>query len=241
MVSWVSPPPLLPLGSSSFSTSGFKNSIYPIILGDSIKYIDLKIEQLNTNRYSYLNNEFPLEAILVYSGKEKSDSQFVIYNGNTVVYRESIVFDENDNTRLISLTLPASKVGIQKYTVQLLPLTDEKNTSNNKKQFAVEVIDQATNVLIISEIVHPDLGMLKRAMVRQKCQLRNRPEQPAPPTPSASLTRRGAGWAHQNMQPRRQRSWADRSPHPRLRSPALRFRFSEAQKRRSQLRPVDVR
>ena len=45
-----------------FSSLTFSNSIYPIIVGDSTQYIDLKIEQLNTNRYSFLKNEFPLEA-----------------------------------------------------------------------------------------------------------------------------------------------------------------------------------
>src|SRR5690606_33918702 len=37
-----------------FSSATFKNPIYPVILGDSIKYTDLKIEQLNTNRYAFL-------------------------------------------------------------------------------------------------------------------------------------------------------------------------------------------
>ena len=44
-----------------FSTSTFKNQVYPVILGDSTKYVDLKIEQLNTNRYAFLKNQFPLK------------------------------------------------------------------------------------------------------------------------------------------------------------------------------------
>ena len=147
-----------------FSIATINNPIYPIIVGDSIKYVDLKIEQLNTNRYAFLKNKFPVEAIVLYSGGAPINSQFVIKKGEVVVYRESISFSEKDNSKTLSFTLPASKVGLQKYVAQLLPLDEEKNTTNNNKQFAVEIIDQATNVLIVSSIIHPDIGAIKKSI-----------------------------------------------------------------------------
>lgn len=147
-----------------FSVAAFKDAIYPVILGDSTKYTDLKIEQLNTNRYAFLKNKFPVEVILTYSGVGTVNSEFVITQGATVVHREAISFSESNNAKTLSLTLPASSVGLQKFTAQLIPLSEEKNKVNNSKQFAVEVIDQATNVLIVSEILHPDLGALKKAI-----------------------------------------------------------------------------
>jgi len=153
------------LGSDyEFSSASFKNSVYPVILGDSSKYTDLKIGQLNTNRYAYLKNKFPVEVILLYSGTESSNSQFVVRQGSAVVFREQVSFSDTVNAKIISFTLPASVVGLQKYSAQIIPFSQEKNKANNTKQFAVEVIDQATNVLIVSDIVHPDLGMLKRAI-----------------------------------------------------------------------------
>ncbi|WP_432410460.1 vWA domain-containing protein [Rasiella sp. SM2506] len=147
-----------------FSSATYKNPVYPIILGDSIKYTDLKLERLNTNRYAFLKNQFPVEAILVYNGTGSVNSQFVISQGAAIVYRENVSFSETDNTKTISLTLPASRVGLQKYTAQVVPLDDEKNKVNNNKQFAVEVIDQAANVLVVSTMVHPDMGMFKKAI-----------------------------------------------------------------------------
>jgi len=153
------------LGSDyEFSSANIKNPIYPIIVGDSIKYIDLKIEQLNTNRYAFLKNKFPVEAILLYSGTKPVSSQFIVKQGDAIVYRESISFSEKENSKTLSFTLPASRVGLQKYLAQLIPLDEEKNTTNNNKQFAVEVIDQATNVLIVSSISHPDIGAIKKSI-----------------------------------------------------------------------------
>ena len=153
------------LGSDyEFSSTTFDNVIYPVILGDSTKHIDLRIEQLNSNRYAFLKNKFPVEVILVYSGAETVSSQFEVKQGNSILHKEKVSFTEKENTKIVSFTLPASSVGFHKYTAQIIPLTIEKNKTNNSKQFAVEVIDQATNVLIVSEITHPDLGMLKKSI-----------------------------------------------------------------------------
>ncbi|HAT65262.1 MAG TPA: hypothetical protein DCS66_11780 [Flavobacteriaceae bacterium] len=147
-----------------FSSLTFSNSIYPIIVGDSTQYIDLKIEQLNTNRYSFLKNEFPLEAILVYNGKDAVTSRFVIRQGGSIVHSQNVSFTQNNNSQTISVSLPSTKVGLQRYTATIEPLQEEKNKSNNSKVFAVEVIDQATKVLIVSQLKHPDLGALKKAI-----------------------------------------------------------------------------
>ncbi len=44
----------------------------------------------------------------------------------------------------------------------------EKNTANNAKSFAVEVIDERTEILLISAIPHPDLGAIKKAIETNK-------------------------------------------------------------------------
>ena len=168
------------LGSDyEFNTATLKNPIYPIIAGDSTKYVDLKIAQLNTNRYAFLKNKFPVETIILYSGIAPVNSQFVVKQGDAIVYREQVSFSEKDNSKTLSFTLPASKVGLQKYSAQILPLAEEKNTTNNLKQFAVEIIDQATNVLIVSDIAHPDIGAIKKSILsneQRKVSIKTPPE-----------------------------------------------------------------
>ena len=100
----------------------------------------------------------------MYRGSGAVRSEFVISKGDVVVYREAISFSKNKNAHTVSLSLPAVKVGLQSYTATITALEDEKNKVNNSKGFAVEVIDQATNVLIVSSILHPDLGMFKKAI-----------------------------------------------------------------------------
>lgn len=143
----------------------YNQPVYPIILGDTITYSDLKIQQLNVNKYAYLNNKFPVEVIAVYSGNRSANTQLIITSNSKTIYRENLKFSKTQNSKTINLTLPANRVGVTSYKAQIVPLESEKNKINNIKPFAVEVIDQKTNIAIVSAIIHPDLGALKKAIL----------------------------------------------------------------------------
>ncbi|MBD0831954.1 vWA domain-containing protein [Aestuariibaculum sediminum] len=148
----------------AYAYNDYKHPIYPVILGDTVSYTDLKIEQLNVNKYAYLRNKFPVEAILVYNGNTSVNSKFSITKGNTVVYSQNITFSKEKNSTVINFTLPANQVGAQVYKAHLEVLSTEKNKVNNSKNFAVEVIDQKTKIAIISDVIHPDLGAFKKSI-----------------------------------------------------------------------------
>src|SRR6056300_273520 len=46
-----------------FAFNQYKHPVFPIILGDTVQYTDLKIQQLNVNKYAFHKNKFPVEAI----------------------------------------------------------------------------------------------------------------------------------------------------------------------------------
>lgn len=147
-----------------FSTNNYKQPVYPIILGDTITYSDLKIQQLNVNKYAYLKNKYPVEAILVYNGANTVNSKFVIKNGNSTVFSKALTFTKKDNSKVVSFTLPANRVGVSNYKAVIEPLASEKNTINNSNNFAVEVINQKTKIAIVSDFSHPDIGVLKKSI-----------------------------------------------------------------------------
>jgi len=147
-----------------YDLKSYNQPIYPIILGDTITYTDLKIQQLNVNKYAYLKNNFPIEIIATYNGNDAISTQLVVNSGSSIVFRQRLDFSKSINANTISFTLPADRVGVNSYTARLEVLDNEKNTINNSKPFAVEVIDQKTNVAIISDMIHPDLGMLKKSI-----------------------------------------------------------------------------
>lgn len=140
------------------------NKVYPVIVGDTTTFLDFKINQLNVNKYAFHKNKFPIEAFLQYLGTKSVTADFVISQGNSVFSRQSITFSPSKKTTTVNILLPADKIGLQVFKATISSKEKEKNTYNNTKNFAVEVIDQKTNIAIISAINHPDLGAMKRAI-----------------------------------------------------------------------------
>ena len=140
------------------------NKVYPLVIGDTTKVLDLKINQLNVNKYAFLKNKFPIEVFLQYSGNKNVTTNFSITQGNEVVHKQNVSFSASKKTAVINVLLPANKVGLQLYKAKIESKENEKNTFNNVKNFAVEVIDQKTTIAIVSSINHPDIGVLKRAI-----------------------------------------------------------------------------
>ncbi|WP_412985108.1 VWA domain-containing protein [Pontimicrobium sp. IMCC45349] len=145
-----------------YVSNKLKQSVYPIVLGDTTQFVDIKIQQLNANKYAYLKNKFPVEVIVTYSGNQEISSQLTISTSNSTKFSKQLNLSKQNNSQTVIANLLADKVGVTTYYVSLSHLSEEKNTANNVKPFAVEVIDQKTNVAIISDIIHPDLGAIKK-------------------------------------------------------------------------------
>ena len=141
-----------------------ENKVYPIVVGDTTTFLDLKVNQLNVNKYAFHKNKFPVEAFLHYSGSKNITANFVITQGKAVFSKQSIAFSPTKKTATVTVLLPADKVGLQVFKATISSTETEKNTYNNSKNFAVEVLDQKTNVAVVSTINHPDLGAFKRAI-----------------------------------------------------------------------------
>lgn len=139
-------------------------SVFPIVLGDTTTVLDLKINQINVNKYAFLKNKFPVEVFLQYNGNETITSNFSIQSGNQTVHKQSVTFSKDKKAQSITVLLNANNVGIAKYKAVISSNIKEKNTVNNTKNFAVEVIDQRSEIALISAINHPDLGALKRSI-----------------------------------------------------------------------------
>jgi hypothetical protein len=140
------------------------NKVYPVIVGDTTTFLDLKVNQLNVNKYAFLKNKFPVEVFLQYSGNKKMTANFSVSQGNSVLNTQSVTFSPSKKSMVLNVLLPADKVGLQVFKATISSKEKEKNTYNNSKNFAVEVADQKTNIAIVSEINHPDIGALKRAI-----------------------------------------------------------------------------
>jgi hypothetical protein len=139
-------------------------SVYPLVLGDTTTFPDLRVSQVNVNKYAFLKNKFPAEVFLQYSGNKNVNAVFAIMQGNATIYKQNITFSKDRKVQSLSVLLNADRVGVQTYRAVISSAEAEKNKYNNVKNFAVEVIDQRSEIALVSAINHPDLGALKRSI-----------------------------------------------------------------------------
>ena len=170
----VAPTILLTDGNQTFgadyvvSSLTYNQPIYPVVLGDSILKTDLKISHIQHNKYAFLGNEFPIEITLNYMGQSAINQNITIFKRGRKVFSKKIFFSKNNSTQVVQFNLKATRVGKQYYTAKIGVLPTEENTINNTQKFSVSVIDERTKALLISAILHPDLGALKKAIETNK-------------------------------------------------------------------------
>ncbi|GGG44586.1 hypothetical protein GCM10011414_12720 [Croceivirga lutea] len=139
-------------------------SIYPIIIGDTTKYDDLYVSRASVNRYTFLNNFYPFEVTINYSGRSSENTNLNVYVNGKRVFREHLSFSKKNNSRSIAGQIEATSVGFKTVRFEVEPLSSEKNKVNNSKEVAIEVIDEQTKIGLVSSLLHPDLGALKKAI-----------------------------------------------------------------------------
>ena len=139
-------------------------TVFPVVLGDTTSVVDLKINQINANKYAFLKNKFPVEVVLQYNGNQSITSKFSIKRDNQTLFKQNISFSKDKKSQTISLLLDANSIGIAKYKAILEPIDKEKNTYNNSKYFTIDVLDQRTEIALISSVNHPDISALKRSI-----------------------------------------------------------------------------
>ena len=147
-----------------YGPAGQRLPVFPIAIGDTTRYEDLRIEQVNINRYSFLNNQFPVETFITYEGPSSITAEFSILMDGAPVHRESLKLSPATGSISVQTLLKAAKVGTRNIRLRLSPLENERNTANNERSLAIEVIDEQTEIALVTAKLHPDLGALQKAI-----------------------------------------------------------------------------
>lgn len=142
----------------------YKSPVFPFIVGDTTVLEDIKISQLNVNKFTQIKNKFPVEIFINYTGKKQVSKRLTIYHRNKIIFNQVYDFSSSENVTIASLLLASDGEGIQYYTAKIEELDNEKNTVNNTKNFSINVVEEKLKILILSSIIHPDLGMLKKSI-----------------------------------------------------------------------------
>lgn len=153
---------------NSIEFSTYKSQVYPLVVGDTTFIEDIYISQLNANKYSFINNKFPVELFVNYTGNKTINKTLSIIHKGKTIHKEVLNFSKTKNSNISNFYITANNGGIQYYTATIENLKNEQNTINNSKTFSVNVIEEKSEIAIVTSILHPDLGMLKKSIESNK-------------------------------------------------------------------------
>lgn len=146
----------------------FTQSIYPIVIGDSVFNEDLKISKINTNRYTFLENEFPVEVFVNYNGNKLIESKLFIENKGKKIKEKKITLSAGKRASSYTFYLKTNTKGLNTFEIKLKPIEGEKSILNNNKKFAIEALNEKVDVAFVSELTHPDLGAYSAILKNKK-------------------------------------------------------------------------
>lgn len=152
----------------AYAINNIKFPIYTIALGDTIEKKDAYIQKINHNQVAYLGNQFLAEVTLSAIKLQGKECVVSIFKNNIKKGEQKIKINSNNFISTLNFTLDADAPGIQKYSVVVSPVDNEKNLYNNQQTFIVDVIDNRDKILLIANAPHPDVAAISESIDNMK-------------------------------------------------------------------------
>jgi hypothetical protein len=145
-------------------------SLYAVGIGDTTLRKDALISKTYANKIVYRGDKFNVKADAagISCNGLVANVQIIHNNSGKVIYNQRIAFVGNRSSKQIEAIIDASSAGLQHYSVVISKVDGEQNTTNNKQDFYVDVLDNKEKILILANSPHPDINALQAALAQNK-------------------------------------------------------------------------
>ncbi|PLX20415.1 MAG: hypothetical protein C0599_09160 [Salinivirgaceae bacterium] len=133
--------------------------LYAIALGDTVSKLSVYFQNLYNNHIGYTNEQIPVEANIRYEKLPKDTVVNVqVLSGNKVLKASQVKLLKGTRRTNFNTHFNSKAKGIQKFTIRI------ESINESARSFYIDVKEQKQKVLILYHSVHPDIGLIKRAL-----------------------------------------------------------------------------
>lgn len=146
------------------SSPQFLNLNYPVFsvgVGDTIPSRDLSIKRVNYNKVVYQGNQFPMMVDIYNNGYVEENVQVEIRKQGALVTSQTLNLKGDQEVNSLEFILDAETIGVESYTIAIVPKEGESSTINNSRSAFIETVDSKQKILIAAASPHPDVKALK--------------------------------------------------------------------------------
>lgn len=146
--------------------------IHTINLGDTASNQDLSLKNILVNDIALLGDEFYLQIDIEATFPAGTSTQLAVKKWEkgkeTTVFEKPININSDEYFQTEKVQLKAAEVGMQRYIVEVLPIPEEKNITNNRREVFIDVIDSRKKIIILAAAPHPDLTAIKQSLAQNE-------------------------------------------------------------------------
>lgn len=150
-----------------YKTSELNCPIFTMAIGDDTPEPDLQISGVRHNEIAYFQNEFPIQFDVLSNFDSDQKHKISIINNGKTIYTEALILKAQTPISK-EIFIEANNEGIQYYDIVINDFDGERNTENNHKKVAIEILNNLQNILILSSNPHPDIAALTSALEEGK-------------------------------------------------------------------------
>ncbi|WP_298868559.1 hypothetical protein [uncultured Gimesia sp.] len=140
--------------------------IYPVIVGSTYQPKDISIAALDYPQTAFKDDRPLLKARIASNGYDGQELTVILKQNDREVAVKK--FTSRGVSHQIEFELESQKLGRQEYTLHTDILPGETRDDNNSKNFAVNIVDDKSHVLLIDETARWEFRFLHNALERDK-------------------------------------------------------------------------
>lgn len=142
--------------------------LHTLGVGDTTKKKDIALKSVTANKLAFLGNDFPVKIALQSNLYKGSRTTVRVKLKGEVVTEEIVTFNSDFDYQELTFSIAAKEPGIQQYQIEVLPLSGEYTTINNRRNVLVEIVDGKEKVLILALNPHADLKALRSILAQNE-------------------------------------------------------------------------
>lgn len=146
-----------------YTIEGLRQPVYTVLLGDTTKQKDIKINEVLFNEIAYLNNEMPIRVKLQSTGFDQANVKVTLRGNDKVLETKSLRLGKNSPNGEVNFLIKPGTVGLQRYDVAVSRLNNEITYRNNQRSIFVNVLETRVKIALFAGSPHPDIGALNKA------------------------------------------------------------------------------
>ncbi len=141
----------------------FPYPVYILASGDSVKFPDVRIQDVVTNDWVRKKSVFPVR--VYYNTGEYTGSEVLLQIiGTRGIIQERVIQTAAQVSPYEEFLIQAPDKGTMQLEARIVPGQPDKNQDNNAKRFTVKVIEQEGEILCLYESAHPDIDAIVQAL-----------------------------------------------------------------------------